>query len=96
MFEDIVKNFNEAIKDLEQVKRDAEELAKKEENKKNGKGDENGVIKGDEKVVEKKRTFIEPVTRLRGNVEEINKAKENPEQQKIEDRLNQILEGLFK
>ena len=96
MFEDIVKNFNEAIKDLEQVKKDAEDLAKKEENKKNGKGDENGVIKGDEKGVEKKRTFIEPVTRLRGNVEEINKAKENPEQQKIEDRLNQILEGLFK
>ena len=37
---------------------------------------------------------LQPTTRLRKNVEEINKANENPELQKIKDRLSDILRGI--
>jgi len=41
------------------------------------------------------RSSLEPITRLRKNKEEIEKAKENPEIQFIEDKLNDILKGIF-
>lgn len=37
---------------------------------------------------------LQPMTRLRANIVEAEKAKENPELQKIKDRLSDILKGI--
>jgi predicted nucleic acid-binding Zn-ribbon protein len=37
---------------------------------------------------------LQPMTRLRANIVEVEKAKENPELQKIKDRLSDILKGI--
>lgn len=80
MFKDLIKNIETANKDLQELKDEAERLSK----------GENGELKGD------KKSRLKPMTKLRNNVEEINQEKENPELTKIKDRLESIIEGIFK
>ena len=41
------------------------------------------------------RSSLEPITRLRKDEKEIEKAKEDPDMQFIEDKIGDILKGIF-
>jgi predicted nuclease with TOPRIM domain len=82
MFEDMIKNIDLASRELKELQVEAENLSKGGE--------------GVKSEVRDKKSKLEPMTKLRNNVEEINQERKNPELFKIKDRLGSIIEGIFK